>query len=304
MEGSMHLDRLRTFQKVVEHESFSRAAEELFLSQPAVSLQIRQLERELGVTLLERNGGRPSLTPAGSAVLAFAAAVEAARQQLKHDLAALGTNQPFVVFGCSPSSAKQYIPALAAQVAQIAPEVRISVITLPPDEAAVRLVKGELDFIMTTEPFLSPRIEAEPISTARIHLVAHPAHPLARLRRVTPAAVATYPFALLPHPWTAQARVHEWARNQDVEIKVAIELGSYDGLKQAVRNRLNLTVIAESSISEDVERGELVIIRAPGLPIEYPIYLAHRAGPLSPRAAAIKTAALRMRAATADNARL
>jgi DNA-binding transcriptional LysR family regulator len=300
----MHLDRLRTFQKVVEHESFSRAAEELFLSQPAVSLQVRQLERELGVTLLERNGGRPTLTPAGNAVLTFAAGVDAAHQQLKHDLAALEANQPFVLFGCSPSSAKQYVPMLAAQVAHAAPDVRISVITLPPDEAAARLLKGDLDFIMTTEAFLSPRIDAVPISTACVRLVAHPSHPLARQRRVSPDDVARYPFALLPRPWTAQSRVHEWARNQGVEIKVAMEVASYDGLKQAVRNGLTLTAIAENSVAADVARGDLAVIQAPGFPFEFPIFLAHRAGALSPRAAAVKEAALRMRRPIADNARL
>lgn len=300
----MHLDRLRTFQKVVEHESFSRAAEELFLSQPAVSLQVRQLERELGVTVLERTGGRPVLTPAGSAVLEFAASVEAAYGQLKHDLAALEGKQPFVLFGCSPSSAKQYVPALAARVAQAAPDVRISVITLPPDESAARLLKGELDFIMTTEAFLSPRIEAVAVSTARVQLVAHPTHPLARMRRVSPQDVAGYPFALLPRPWTAQARVHEWARNQGVEINVALELGSYDGLKQAVRNGVTVAAIAANSLEEDVARGDLVVIPAVGFPIEYPVFLAHRAGTLGPQAAAVKAAAMRMRSAASDKARL
>lgn len=181
----MHLDRLRTFQKVVELESFSHAAEELFLSQPAVSLRVRQLERELGVSVFERNGGRPTLTAAGAAVLAFAEAVDLAHEQLKNELVALEANQPFVVFGCSPASAKQYVPALAAQVALTAPEVRIRVITLPPDEAAARLAKGEVDFIMTTEPFLSPELEAEHVQTARVFLIAHPAHPLANIGRVS-----------------------------------------------------------------------------------------------------------------------
>lgn len=294
----MQLDRLRTFRMVVELESFSRAAEELFLSQPAVSLQIRQLERELGVTLLDRNGGRPTITRAGTAVLAFADHVDAGYATLKRDLTALQSEQPFVAIGCSPTTAKRYVPALAGELSRVAPGVRLSVTTLPPDEAHARLLKGELDFIMTTESHLSDRIEAECVSMARVVIVSQPTHPLANRGRVTPEEVASYPFALLPRPWTAQSHVLHWAENQGVQIQVAIELSSYDGLVQATRNGVTLTCIAEGVVARELARGELAVIRTPGFPIEFPIFLAHRAGPISKHAAAVKAVAMRLRAST------
>jgi LysR family transcriptional regulator, low CO2-responsive transcriptional regulator len=293
---SLNLDRLRTFRKVVELESFSRAAEELFLSQPAVSLQIRHLERELGAVLIDRHAARAVATPAGTALLAFAEHVDQGNAQLQRQLAALQNEHAFVSIGCSATSAKQFVPRIISAVSQLAPEVHVRVITLPPDEAVAKVLRGELDFVLTTEGFISNRLEAEQILTARLFIVGQPTNPLARRERVTPEEVARYPFALLPAPWSAQARFREWASNQGVEIRVAMELSSYDGLKEAARNGLALAVVAETAIIGDIQRGDLAMIRTVGLPIEYPIFLAHRAGPLTSHARAVRTAAIRMAA--------
>ncbi len=293
----MHLDRLRTFRMVVELESFSRAAEELFLSQPAVSLQIRQLEKELGVALIDRGGNRPSVTKAGIALLEFAEHVERGYAELKQQLTALKSEQSFISIGCSATSAKQFVPSIIAELGHVAPEVHVRVITLPPDEAQARLLKGDLDFILTTERYLTNRLEAETVSTARLFIVGQPTNPLARRSRVTPQEVVEYPLALLPEPWSAQARIREWAENQGVQIRVAMELSSYDGLKQAARSGSALAVIAESALAQEIDRGELAIIRTVGLPLEYSIFLAHRAGNLKPHAAAVKAVALHLRPA-------
>jgi DNA-binding transcriptional LysR family regulator len=281
----------------VELESFSRAAEELFLSQPAVSLQIRHLERELGVALIDRTSPRPAVTPAGTALLAFAEQVEAADVELHQALAALHSTQAFVSIGCSATSAKQFVPGIISEVGKAAPDVHVRVITLPPDEAAAKMLRGELDFILTTEGFVSGRVEAEQILTARLFVVCQPTNPLARRARVSPEEIARFPFALLPAPWSAQARFHAWAKNQGVEIRVAMELSSYDGLKEAARKGLALAVVAESALIGDVARGDLAVIHTVGLPLEYPIFLAHRTGPLTPHAAIVKRVAMRMRGA-------
>lgn len=294
---ALNLDRLRTFKKVLELESFSRAAEELFLSQPAVSLQIRHLERELGTSLIDRSGARSAATPAGRALLAFAETVDQAHAELRRALSDLETGESFIAIGCSATSAKQFVPHIISEVGKIAPEVHVRVITLPPDEAVAKLLRGELEFVLTTEGFLSNRLEAEQIQTARLFVVAHPTHPLARRPRVTPQELAKYPFALLPAPWSAQRHFRKWAANQGVDIRVKMELSSYDGLKEAARNGLALAVVAESAIIDDVSRGDLAVLRTAGLPIEYPIFLAHRAGPLGSKAEVVKAVALRLRRA-------
>lgn len=288
----MNFDRLQTFRLVVQLGSFSRAAEALFLTQPAVSLQIRQLEKELGVVLLERGGNRAKVTNAGEAVLRFSEEVLESRAGLLRELAALQSGSSLVTIGCSASSTHQVIPQLMGELLRIAPDIQLRVTTLPPDEASARLLKGELDFTLTTDAYLSDRLVGEPFSTSRLFVVAAPTHPLARKGRATPEELAAHPFALLPSPWTAQRRFREWAENQGVEINVTMELSTYDGLKQAVRKGLALSVIAESAILREVERGDLVVVNTVGLPLEFVIYLAHRTGPLLPAMAVVKKAAL------------
>jgi len=302
-EHPMNLERLQTFRLVVQLGSFSRAAEDLFLSQPAVSLQIRQLEKELGVVLLERGGNRVRCTSAGEAVLRFSEQVLEAHANLLRELATLQSGSSLVAIGCSASSTHQVIPQLVGELMRIAPNIQLRVMTLPPDEAAARLQKGELDFTLTTDAFISDRVVAEPFSVARLFVVASPTHPLARKGRATPEEVASYPFALLPAPWTAQRRFREWATNQGVELNVSIELSSYDGLKQAARRGLSLALVAESAIAGEVQRGDLVVVHVNGLPLEYPIYLAHRVGVLSPALLAVKTAALSSRMSGARTGR-
>ncbi|MBK6561747.1 MAG: LysR family transcriptional regulator [Dehalococcoidia bacterium] len=291
----MNFDRLQTFRLVVQLGSFSRAAEELFLSQPAVSLQIRHLEKELGVVLLERGVNRAKPTGAGEAVLRFSEHVLESRSDLLRELASLQSGSSLVTIGCSPSSARQVIPHLMGELQRIAPHIQLRVTTLPPDEASARLLKGEFDFTLTTDAFISDRLAAEPFSVARLYVVAAPSHPLARKGRATPEELAAYPFALLPSPWTAQRRFREWAANQGVEINVMMELSTYDGLKESARKGLALALIAESNIMREVERGDLVIVNTVGLPLEYTIYLAHRTGKLSPALSIVKTAALNSR---------
>lgn len=291
----MNFDRLQTFRLVLQLGSFSRAAEELFLSQPAVSLQIRQLEKELGVVLIERGNNRAKPTSAGEAVLRFSEQVLESRANLLRELVSLQSGSSLVTIGCSASSASQVIPQLMGELQRVAPHIQLRVTTLPPDEASARLLKGELDFTLTTDAYLSDRVVAEPFSVARLFVVAAPSHPLARKGRATPAELAAHPFVLLPAPWTAQRRFREWAANQGVDINVMMELSTYDGLKAAARKGLALALIAESNILREVERGELVIVNTAGLPLEYSIYLAHRGGPLSPALSVVKTAALHSR---------
>ena len=299
----MNLERLQTFRLVAQLGSFSRAAEDLFLSQPAVSLQIRHLEKELGVVLLERGGNRVRPTSAGEAVLRFTEQVLESHASLLRELATLQSGSSLVTIGCSASSTHQVIPQLVAELMRIAPGVQLRVMTLPPDEAAARLQKGELDFTLTTDAFLSDRVAAEPFSVARLFVVAPPTHPLARRGRASPEEVASYPFALLPAPWTAQRRFREWAANQGVEINVTMELSTYDGLKQTARKGLALSLVAESAIAGEVARGDLVVINTAGLPIEFVICLAHRTGPLSPVHSVVKKAALQSRLTRALNRR-
>lgn len=120
----MKLNQIKTFQLAAEFESFSRAADEQFVTQPAVSLQIRQLERALGATLFERNGKRIKLTRAGEIALAYARQVGQLTDDLRRELRSLEIESKGVSIGCSTTSARYYMPLFLAELRAKAPNIR------------------------------------------------------------------------------------------------------------------------------------------------------------------------------------
>jgi len=290
----MNLDQVRTFRLAAELESFSRAADEQFLSQPAVSLQIRQLERELGVTLFERNGKRIKLTRAGETFLSFARQIESLQTELRHNLQAIEQDRASVSIACSPTSSRYFMPPLLAELRNIAPALHARVVVLPTDQAAAALARGELDFIFTTDPVAPSRITLERCLTSRIFVVAPAGHPLTKKPRVAPEELERHPFALLPPPYQGPQLFLKWAEEHGVRIRVVLEMGGYDGLMEAVRQGAGLSLISETACAEDVRAGRIGIVRTVGMPLEFPIFLAHRTNQqLNPGAAALRECVLR-----------
>ena len=281
----MNLDQLRTFRLAAELESFSKAADERFLSQPAVSLQIRQIEREFGAKLFERTGKRVRLTPAGGAFLEFARSVEALQVDLRRNLQSLDANFDTVAIGCSPSSAKHYVPLLLHELRDLHPEVHVRVMVFPVDQASAALLRGELDFVFTSNPAAEPRLAAAECLVSRLFIIGPADHPLTQGQRASPQEIAAYPFAVLPTGYLGPQLFRQWAENHDVNINVALEMGGFDGLIEAVRQGLGLALVSEAALYEDLKAGRIGIVRTSGFPLEFTVYLARRAGTeLSPAA--------------------
>ncbi len=288
----VNLDQIRSFRLAAELESFTEAASEQRLSQPAVSLQIRQLERELGVTLFERNGRRIKLTEAGGLFLEYARDVESLTTNVRRELQRVHAGAYSVSIGCSPTSARHYVPLILAQLRTTRPDIHVRVSVLPTDQAAAALARAEVDFVFTTDASGSSRFVFEPCFESRLYVVAPAGHELASRGRVSAEELARYPFALLPPPYRGPELFAHWAESHGVEIKVVLEIGNYDGMIEAVRRGTGLALISETASAEDVTSGRLAIVRAPGLPIEFQVYLGYRAGALTPAAEAFRGAVM------------
>ncbi len=292
----MNLAQLRTFQLAAEHGSFSKAASEQFLSQPAVSLQIRQLERELGVALFTRTGRRVHLTAAGELCLEYVTRLTSLSEEMKRSLQNIESQGITLTVGCAPTTAQSYFPALLTEVKAQAPDIHIRVASLSPDQAVAGVLNAELDFAFLTDGYLSDRLTAEYCFPSRLFIVAPPTHPLARRKRVPAEEVVTHDFVTLPPPWTNPQRLRAWARNFDLDVRVINELPTYDALKSAVRMGLGLSLISENAASAELQNGTLAIVDTPGMPIEMPIYLAcRRDTELLPAAKAFRDIAMKGR---------
>lgn len=272
----MNLDHLKTFRLVAELGSFSKAAEELFLTQPAVSLQIRHLEEELGVKLFETKGRGRQLTEAGSVFLRFVNQVEALLADARREMAKAPAGSRTLSIGCGPTAAKYILPALLAAYRSVAPDTVVQVMVLPLVQVSAKVERGEVDVGILTRTFLVEGFATVPLIRERLVLVAPPDHPIARTPRPSPEDAASYPFVLLSPPSEAYHFIHLWAAHHGVSLRVVMEINSYDALKEAVLQGIGLSLVPEGVIAEDVQRGSLSVIQTSGLPVQRLLYLAYR----------------------------
>jgi DNA-binding transcriptional LysR family regulator len=195
----MNLRRLDYFLAVAEERHFRRAAERLHVAQPALSVQIAKLERELGVSLLDRNRRGVALTPAGSALLARARRLVPSLRDAFAEAAAVGQGRAGrVVVGFVGSTAYRLLPRVLRQAERVLPTVQIVLRQAASGPQAVALAGGEIDLAVTRVPsshraLVSTKIMAEPF------VVALPArHPLASRGTVPAARLDDLPFVTLP----------------------------------------------------------------------------------------------------------
>lgn len=188
------IEQVRSFVAVAETEHISRAAAGLFLTQAAVTQQVRHFERALGVQLLERDGRRVRLTDAGRTV------AEACRATLR-SIEVLGDTAGAVKelqtgslhVGASPTSATYYLPPHLAEFTRRHPAVKLEIVVVPSRELCRRVLAGSLDCaVIESDP--DPGLQSVEISPDELILVAHRDHPLSQLRRVTPTHLAHYRY--------------------------------------------------------------------------------------------------------------
>jgi LysR family transcriptional regulator, low CO2-responsive transcriptional regulator len=272
----VHTDWLQTFRLVARFGSFTRAGERLFMSQPGVSAQIRHLEHAFGAELFERRGGgKVTLTSAGEAVLDFADAFDELLFRTQASISDGGPAEPISI-GSSNTPATYVLPTLIAEFRKLVPEAVINIVSLDLAEAKRLLLAGNLDFAVMADADFSEELAVQPLVTTRLWIVARPDHPLAAVEEVAPQSIAENPIVLLGHGMESNRLAKLWASSHGVELHVALESSSHDQMKEAVKLGLGLAFAGGPGVLREIQEGNLAVLKAPGTPIELPLYLAHR----------------------------
>lgn len=275
---------LRALQCVARHGSFSRAAQELRLTQPAVSMQVRLLEGRLGAPLLERVGKRAFPTPAGEVLLAHAgrafgeldAAVELIQQQR-------GIVAGRVRLGTSASISIYLLPPLLRGFRARHPGTELSVVTGNAPEMARAVVRNELDIGIVSLPVRERELSVSPFyDDELVAIAAAPARgrrrpragrgrpggaaaaaslapPLAR--SIAPAELARHPLILYEHGGTVRRVIDEWFRRGGAAPGLPMELGNTEAIKKLVEAGLGLSVASWFSVKGEAEARTLVAMR-------------------------------------------
>ena len=274
--------RLTVFRAVARHLSFSRAAEELLLTQPAVTQQIKALEEQFGVALFQRGGGRIALTPGGAALLPLAEQMkELSDQALAAVANAYGQKAGELALGASQTIAHYLLPNFIAGFAQRNPQIRITARSGNTDQMLAALVAGEIQLALLEGPEQRNDVKIEPFMEDHMVLVVPASHEWAG-QRVTLAEVAGQPL-LIREFGSGSRRVVEQALAgaglKTKDLMVRMELDSTEGLLNAVEAGLGIAFVSRWAVRNQLALGTLKLARVEGLKLSRSFSLAYAAGP-------------------------
>ena len=243
----LNLDQLRTFADVVARKSFSAAAERRGISQPAVSLQVRGLERRFGVKLIERVGRRVVPTAAGEEFLARMRAVEAALDAIADAMLphASGTAGR-VRLGTGATACIYLLPPLLRELRQKFPALEIVVSTGNTPDMVRAIEENRIDLGLLTLPAGGRALEVRPVLDDEFVLVAPRAMRLPR--DITPAALATLPLVQYEPGANTRRVVDEWAIRAGITLKPVMELGSVEAMKELTGAGLGCSVLPQMAL--------------------------------------------------------
>src|SRR5262247_847538 len=255
---------LRTLHEIIRLQSFSRAAEALRLSQPAVSLHIRQLEQALGTALLERVGRRAEPTRAGALLLERAGrALEALDAAAASVHALRGVVAGRIRVGTGATASIYLLPPILRRLRTRYPEVELVIVTGNTTEIAKAVAENALDVGVVTLPVRPRHLVVTPFYTDRLVAIAprnwirHRRGRSRRRRALTPADLAGEPLILYERGGTIRQIIESWFKRGRVTPRVAMELGNGEAIKELVSAGLGPSITSWTSGGSAVRAGTL-----------------------------------------------
>jgi DNA-binding transcriptional LysR family regulator len=274
--------RLHVFRVVAGHLNFSRAAEELLLTQPAVTQQIKALEDELGVPLFDRGGGRIQLTPGGQALVPFADRMKVLSEEAVLAVsAAYGEQGGELALGASQIIAQYLLPSIIAAFRKSHPKVRVTAISGNTDGMLEALVGGKIQLALIEGPERRTDLQVENFMEDHMVLVVPPAHEWAG-QEVTTAMIREEPL-LMREFGSGSRRVIEQALAANglrpKDLQVSMEFDSTEGLLSAVEAGLGVTFVSRWAVRNQLALGTLKLAYARELKLARWFSLARASGP-------------------------
>lgn len=283
------LRQLKVFEAVARHLSFSRAAEELHLTQPAVSMQVKALEDLAGLPLFEQIRKKTFLTDAGREMLARTRAVAREIAAAEETLGAMRGMTAGHLTIALVSTAKYLTPPLLAGFLKAHPGVTLKLAVDNREAVVAQLAANEVDFAIMGRPPQGMDMIAEPFARHPHVMIAAPVHPLAGRRRIPLARVAAETFIMREPGSGTRGLLERLFAQHALPLRVSMEMASNETIKQAVQAEMGVSFLSLDTVGLELAAGRLVRLDVIGLPIVRDWHVVHL-GPkqLSPVAAALK----------------
>lgn len=270
------LRQLQVFESVARLLSFSRAARELHLSQPGVSMQVKQLEEMLGRTLFEQLGKRLYLTEAGREVLRASQAIVQELLDLEGALNDLtGLKQGTLTVGVV-STVSYFAIRLISRFRLEHPQVRITLNVLNRETLLAQLANNEVDLALMGQPPLGHDLASTPFMENPLVVIAPHDHPLAASRNIPLARIAEEDFVARETGSGTRSATEAFFQSHGLALRAAMEMNKNEALKQAVEAGLGLGVVSRHTVTLELSAQRLSILDVAGFPIRRQWHLVHR----------------------------
>ena len=272
----MDHDQLTSFLEVAKLQSFSRAAEKIYRTQPAISAQVRLLEQECGERLFDRSGKKVLLTPAGEILQRYAQQIIQLHTDALQAVAELNqTARGKLQIGANEATCLYVLPKTFARVKELYPLVQISIYRNFSHKILQKVHEGAVELGIVTLPLTASNVEIIPVFRDEMQVVMPASHPLARNRSVTLEEVANHPLIL---PKTGRTRVvlDRLLRDYRDHLQVSMELASVETIKKFVGAGLGISFISRTYAHPEVAAGLLKLVPLEGEKIYRELGLIYR----------------------------
>ncbi len=271
------LRQLKVFDAVARHLSYSRAAEALYLTQPAVSMQIKQLEESAGVPLFEQIGKKIYLTEAGEEFQQYCRNI---LQQL-NDAEAMfsdlkGMSGKLSI--CVASTASYFTPQLLAEFCKRHPKAKVSLNVTNRETLLQRLAHNEMDMAIMGRPPEGFDLDATPFMENRLAIIAPVNHPLATTGNIPLSRLSEETFLVREQGSGTRIAMERFFADQGIKLTTGTEMSTNEAIKQAVQAGMGLGILSMHTVQLELEMHRLIVLDVQSFPILRRWYAVHRQG--------------------------
>jgi len=296
----MHLTlrQIEVFNAVALHQNYTRAAKALHLSQPAVSMQIKQLEESIDLPLFEQVGKQIQLTDAGHHMYSFARNMTDLLEEADEVFEAIKGVETGALSISVATTASHFATRLLAAFSKQHQGITISLDITNRETLRRQLERNERDLVIMGQPPEGLEVEAEAIMKNPLVMIAAVTHPLSREQKIPLAHFASESFVVRESGSGTRSAIERFFANHNVDFSTGIEMTSNEAIKQAVEAGLGLGIVSAHTLELELETQRLKILDVEAFPIQRYWYILQRKGKrLSPAAIAFKQFVLEQAAA-------
>jgi DNA-binding transcriptional LysR family regulator len=270
--------QLRLLEAVARNSSFTRASEELHLTQPAVSTQIKQLEEEVGLPLFEQMGKKIYLTEAGKEVYAFSRAIAEQFRDIESVLDDMKGVKRGTLSLTVTSTGKYFAPYLLAEFIKHHPGTQVHLEVTNREELVAQLQENIPDMAIMGAPPENMDLTAQAFMQNPLVITARPDHPLAQMSRIPLSRMEEETFILRESGSGTRNAVERFFKERGVRLNTSMEMSRNEAIKHAVMAGLGLGIVSLHTLEFELALSRIAILSVEGFPIMKEWYLVHRGG--------------------------